>query len=153
MGHLWASSWAGGWASCSFTGPPYYLENPAEALQIWQGGMSFHGGLLGVVTACILFSRRRGIPWLSVADVLCMVTPVGLLLGRIANFINAELWGRPTDLPWGVVFPGALLRRTAPVWPTWASVRAPPLATVRGRAGKGWCWARSCCGWSGSAGR
>ncbi len=89
-----------------FYRPAYYLENPAEALQIWQGGMSFHGGLLGVVTACILFSRRRGIPWLSVADVLCMATPAGLLLGRIANFINAELWGRPTDLPWGVVFPG-----------------------------------------------
>lgn len=89
-----------------FYQPAYYLQNPAEILQVWQGGMSFHGGLLGVVVACIAFSWRRGIPWLSVADVLCMATPAGLLLGRIANFINAELWGRPTDLPWGVVFPG-----------------------------------------------
>jgi phosphatidylglycerol:prolipoprotein diacylglycerol transferase len=68
--------------------------------------MAFHGGLLGVVLAVIVFSRARGINRVSVADVLCMVTPVGLLLGRIANFINAELWGRPTDLPWGVIFPG-----------------------------------------------
>ena len=89
-----------------FYQPAYYLQNPVEILQVWQGGMSFHGGLLGVVVACIVFSWRRGIPWLSVADVLCMATPAGLLLGRIANFINAELWGRPTDLPWGVVFPG-----------------------------------------------
>src|SRR6056297_1111363 len=88
-----------------FYQPAYYLQNPIEILQVWQGGMAFHGGLLGVVAACVLFSWRRGIPWLSVADVLCMATPAGLLLGRIANFINAELWGRPTDLPWGVVFP------------------------------------------------
>ncbi|EDM69791.1 prolipoprotein diacylglyceryl transferase [Roseobacter sp. AzwK-3b] len=90
-----------------FYQPAYYLANPLEILQVWQGGMAFHGGLLGVVVACILFARKRGIPMLSVADALCMATPVGLLLGRIANFINAELWGRPTDLPWGVVFPTA----------------------------------------------
>lgn len=89
-----------------FYQPGYYLSHPGQILQVWQGGMSFHGGLLGVVTACILFSRRQGIRWISVADVLCMVTPVGLFLGRIANFINAELWGRPTELPWGVIFPG-----------------------------------------------
>jgi len=89
-----------------FYQPAYFLAHPAEILQIWQGGMAFHGGLLGVVLAVILFSRARGIDWVSVADALCMVTPVGLLLGRIANFINAELWGRPTDLPWGVIFPG-----------------------------------------------
>jgi phosphatidylglycerol:prolipoprotein diacylglycerol transferase len=89
-----------------FYQPGYYLANPAQILQVWQGGMAFHGGLLGVVLAVILFSRLRGINWVSVADALCMVTPVGLLLGRIANFINAELWGRPTDLPWGVIFPG-----------------------------------------------
>lgn len=89
-----------------FYQPGYYLSNPGEILAVWQGGMAFHGGLMGVVLAVIVFSYRRGIRWLSVADVLCMVTPVGLLLGRIANFINAELWGRPTDLPWGVVFPG-----------------------------------------------
>lgn len=90
-----------------FYQPGYYLQNPLQILQVWQGGMSFHGGLLGVVTACILYSKRQGAPWLSVADVLCMVAPIGLLLGRIANFINAELWGRPTSLPWGVAFPGA----------------------------------------------
>ena len=90
-----------------FYQPGYYLANPLEILQVWQGGMAFHGGLLGVVVACILFARKRGIPVLSVADALCMATPVGLLLGRIANFINAELWGRPTDLPWGVIFPTA----------------------------------------------
>lgn len=90
-----------------FYQPGYYLQNPMQILQVWQGGMSFHGGLLGVVTACLLYSKRQGIAWLSVGDVLCMVAPIGLLLGRIANFINAELWGRPTDLPWGVAFPGA----------------------------------------------
>ncbi|MGX0876352.1 phosphatidylglycerol:prolipoprotein diacylglycerol transferase [Roseovarius sp. MBR-154] len=89
-----------------FYQPSYYLANPGEILAVWQGGMAFHGGLMGVVLAVVVFSYRRGIRWLSVADALCMVTPVGLLLGRIANFINAELWGRPTVLPWGVVFPG-----------------------------------------------
>ncbi|SLN15045.1 Prolipoprotein diacylglyceryl transferase [Roseovarius albus] len=90
-----------------FYQPGYYLSNPMQILQVWQGGMSFHGGLLGVITACFLFSRKQGIPFWTLADVLCMATPVGLLLGRLANFINAELWGRPTDLPWGVIFPGA----------------------------------------------
>ena len=91
-----------------FYNPTHFLANPLQILMIWQGGMSFHGGLLGVIAACVGFSWRRRIPWLSVADVLCMATPPGLLLGRIANFINAELWGRPTGLPWGVIFPGEL---------------------------------------------
>jgi len=90
-----------------FYQPAHFFAHPVEILQIWQGGMAFHGGLLGVVLAVVLFSRARGINWASLADAVCMVTPVGLLLGRIANFINAELWGRPTDLPWGVIFPGA----------------------------------------------
>jgi len=90
-----------------FYQPGYYLQNPVEILKVWQGGMAFHGGLLGVMVACFAFARTRGVPFLSLADVLCMATPAGLLLGRIANFINAELWGRPTDLPWGVVFPTA----------------------------------------------
>jgi len=91
-----------------FYQPEYYLQNPGQILMIWQGGMSFHGGLLGVVAACLVYARRQGINRLSVGDVLCMATPAGLLLGRIANFINAELWGRPTDLPWGVIFPGPM---------------------------------------------
>ncbi len=98
-----------------FYQPGYFLANPAQILQVWQGGMAFHGGLLGVVLAVVLFSRSRGINWVSVADALCMVTPVGLLLGRIANFINAELWGRPTDLPWGVIFPSAAAQDCAGV--------------------------------------
>ena len=98
-----------------FYQPGYYLSNPGQILQVWEGGMAFHGGLLGVVLAVILFSRAREINWVSVADALCMVTPVGLLLGRIANFINAELWGRPTDLPWGVIFPGAAAQDCAGV--------------------------------------
>ena len=77
--------------------------------------MAFHGGLLGVVLAVVLFSWRRAINWVSVADALCMVAPAGLLLGRIANFINAELWGRPTDLPWGVIFPGRAAQDCADV--------------------------------------
>ncbi len=89
-----------------FYQPLYYLQNPGEILMIWQGGMSFHGGLLGVIITCILYARKQGVSWISLADVLCMATPVGLLLGRIANFINAELWGRATDVPWGVIFPG-----------------------------------------------
>ncbi|MFN3209522.1 MAG: prolipoprotein diacylglyceryl transferase [Roseovarius sp.] len=98
-----------------FYQPMYYLQNPAEILLIWQGGMSFHGGLLGVIIACITYSKLQGIRWLTVADILCAVTPVGLLLGRIANFVNAELWGRPTDLPWGVIFPGAAAQDCAGV--------------------------------------
>src|SRR6056297_795139 len=98
-----------------FYQPGHFMENPLEILMIWQGGMSFHGGLLGVVAACVLHSLRHGHPWLSVADLLCMVAPVGLLLGRIANFINNELWGRPTDLPWGVVFPGPMAQDCAGV--------------------------------------
>ncbi len=98
-----------------FYQPGYYLANPSEILAVWQGGMAFHGGLMGVVLAVVLFSRKQGIAWLSVADALCMVTPVGLLLGRIANFINGELWGRATDLPWGVVFPGAAAQNCAGV--------------------------------------
>ncbi|WP_299358532.1 prolipoprotein diacylglyceryl transferase [uncultured Paracoccus sp.] len=89
-----------------FYEPGYYLARPTEILRVWQGGMSFHGGFLGVLVAAWLFARRNGIAPLRLADALAVATPVGLGLGRIANFINAELWGRPTDLPWGVIFPG-----------------------------------------------
>ena len=89
-----------------FYQPGYYLSHPAEILRVWEGGMSFHGGFLGVVAAALIFCRREGIPLLPMADLLALATPAGLLLGRIANFINAELWGRPTTLHWGVAFPG-----------------------------------------------
>jgi phosphatidylglycerol:prolipoprotein diacylglycerol transferase len=90
-----------------FYQPAYYAQNPLEILRIWQGGMAFHGGLLGVVTAAWLYVRRHRLAALSVADLVAHSVPAGLLLGRLANFVNAELWGRPTDLPWGVIFPGA----------------------------------------------
>jgi prolipoprotein diacylglyceryl transferase len=86
--------------------PEYYLTHPAQILQVWEGGMSFHGGLAGATLAGFLFARRHGIPPSAVGDSMAMVIPVGLGLGRIANFINAELWGHPTTLPWGVIFPG-----------------------------------------------
>jgi phosphatidylglycerol:prolipoprotein diacylglycerol transferase len=89
---------------------PFFLENPIEIVQLWHGGMSFHGGFFGCVLAVLLFARQRGIPALSLGDITCVVGPIGLLLGRIANFINGELWGRPADVayvPWAMVFPGA----------------------------------------------
>lgn len=89
-----------------FYQPGGYLSNPLSILRIWEGGMSFHGGLLGVTIAAWLFCRRTGVPPLQVADAMSMVIGLGLLLGRIANFINAELWGRPSDVPWAVIFPG-----------------------------------------------
>ena len=89
-----------------FYEPAYYLANPLEIIKVWEGGMSFHGGFAGVIVASWLYSRSRGIPALRLADAMAVVAPIGLLFGRIANFINAELWGRPTDLPWGVIFPG-----------------------------------------------
>jgi phosphatidylglycerol:prolipoprotein diacylglycerol transferase len=82
-----------------------YLNNPLSILAVWQGGMSFHGGLLGVIFATILFCRRRGIELWPFADRLACVAPIGLFFGRLANFINGELFGRVTDAPWGVVFP------------------------------------------------
>lgn len=85
---------------------PTYLADPLQIVRVWEGGMSFHGGFAGVVVAGIWFCRREGIPTLSMGDLLAIAAPVGLMLGRLANFINAELWGRPTDLPWGVIFPG-----------------------------------------------
>lgn len=93
-----------------FYQPGYYLSHPAEILMIWQGGMAFHGGFLGVALAWWVFCARNGIPRMQAADMMALATPVGIMLGRIANFINAELWGRPTDAPWGVIFPvqGAL---------------------------------------------
>ncbi|MFT6458112.1 prolipoprotein diacylglyceryl transferase [Pseudophaeobacter arcticus] len=89
-----------------FYQPSYYLSHPSEILRIWQGGMAFHGGLLGVITAAWAYARHHRISKLQMADLVAYTVPCGLLLGRLANFVNAELWGRPTDLPWGVAFPG-----------------------------------------------
>lgn len=89
-----------------FYQPAYYLANPADILMVWRGGMSFHGGFLGVAVVLFAFSRRTGADFGGIADVLAFCVPPGLFLGRLANFVNAELWGRPTGVPWGVVFPG-----------------------------------------------
>ncbi len=89
-----------------FYQPLSYLGDPWQILRVWEGGMSFHGGFLGVVVAASAFCRLNGLAMVSTADMMAMAAPIGLFLGRIANFINAELWGRQTDLPWGVAFPG-----------------------------------------------
>jgi phosphatidylglycerol:prolipoprotein diacylglycerol transferase len=89
-----------------FYNPVHFAANPAEIVQLWKGGMSFHGGFLGCVAAVMLFASRRGISMLSLGDVTCAVGPIGLLFGRLANFINGELWGRTSDVPWAMVFPG-----------------------------------------------
>ncbi len=89
-----------------FYEPSKYIDDPVSILKVWQGGMSFHGGFLGVVFTAYLFFKRNHVPYASGADLLALCTPIGLLLGRIANFINAELWGRATEMPWGVAFPG-----------------------------------------------
>jgi phosphatidylglycerol:prolipoprotein diacylglycerol transferase len=88
-----------------FYNPGYFAAHPLEAFQLWKGGMSFHGGFLGCVLAVILFARHRRLSILSLGDITCAAGTIGIFLGRIANFINGELWGRPTDLPWGMVFP------------------------------------------------
>jgi phosphatidylglycerol:prolipoprotein diacylglycerol transferase len=86
---------------------PYYFHHPLEVLFVWQGGMSFHGGALGVIIACLIYLKRQKLPFLSLADAAMPLAAVGLGLGRLGNFINAELWGDVTTLPWGMVFPGA----------------------------------------------
>ncbi len=88
-----------------FYKPDFYFANIERILTLWQGGMAFHGGLTGVVLAIILFCRRRGINIFSVGDLVACAAPMGLLLGRLANFINGELWGRVSDVPWAMVFP------------------------------------------------
>jgi phosphatidylglycerol:prolipoprotein diacylglycerol transferase len=84
---------------------PHFAAEPLEILQLWNGGMSFHGGVTGCIVAIVLFALKRRIPMLSLGDVTAAVTPIGLFLGRIANFINGELWGRPSDVSWAMVFP------------------------------------------------
>ena len=86
---------------------PYYLNHPAEILATWQGGMSFHGGMLGLFAGAVVFCRLKGLDFWRVADFYAVTAPIGLGLGRLGNFINAELYGRVTDVPWAMVFPGA----------------------------------------------
>ncbi|MGD9924727.1 MAG: prolipoprotein diacylglyceryl transferase, partial [Pseudorhodoplanes sp.] len=87
--------------------PAHFAAHPLEIFQVWGGGMSFHGGFAGCVAAVFLFARSRNLSILSLGDLTCAAGPIGLFLGRIANFINGELWGRPTDVPWAFVFPEA----------------------------------------------
>jgi len=91
----------------AFYQPAYFAANPREIIAVWQGGMSFHGGLIGVVLGVLAFARRNGFDPVRVGDAVAAAAPIGIFFGRIANFINAELWGRPTAAPWGVVFPRA----------------------------------------------
>ncbi len=86
---------------------PHYLERPLEIVAVWKGGMSFHGGLLGVMAAALWAARKWRVPPLEVFDLVAAVAPLGLFFGRVANFVNGELWGRPTDVPWAVIFPAA----------------------------------------------
>lgn len=90
-----------------FYNPGQYLDDPLAVLKLWEGGMSFHGGLAGVVLAMWLYARSQGLSTLRILDYVGVVSPIGLLLGRLANFINGELWGRPTDGTWGIIFPDA----------------------------------------------
>jgi phosphatidylglycerol:prolipoprotein diacylglycerol transferase len=90
-----------------FYNAAFFLENPLKVFAVWEGGMSFHGGMLGVAVAMLLFCRKFGYPVLALGDLVVAAAPIGLGLGRIGNFINAELWGRTTDMPWGMVFPYA----------------------------------------------
>lgn len=122
------------------------LDNPLNLLKIWQGGMSFHGGLLGVLASFWYFSRKTGKSFFEISDFIAPLVPIGLMLGRIGNFINAELWGRVSDVPWAMVFPGAgpLPRHPSQLYQAaleglllfiilwWFSAKARPRAAVSG---------------------
>lgn len=92
---------------CLFYMPSYYLANPLDIFKLWEGGMSFHGGFLGVLVALAWFARKRQQRFFTVADMIAPLVPFGLAFGRLGNFINGELWGRPTDVPWAMIFPQA----------------------------------------------
>ena len=101
-----------------FYSPSFFFQNPMEIFMIWRGGMSFHGGFLGVIVAAFVFASRNNIHTLYLADILACVAPIGLFFGRIANFINSELYGRVTDAPWGIIFPngGSLPRHPSQLY-------------------------------------
>jgi len=84
---------------------PHYLNNPSEIIAVWKGGLSFHGGFIGVCLGCLLFARKNGIPYFNIMDHAAAAVPLGLGMGRLGNFINSELWGRVTDAPVGMIFP------------------------------------------------
>jgi phosphatidylglycerol---prolipoprotein diacylglyceryl transferase len=86
---------------------PQILRHPIDVLKLWEGGMSFHGGVIGVTVGILLLARKNGLNWLRIHDYVACVVPFGLFFGRLANFVNGELWGRPTDVPWAVIFPRA----------------------------------------------
>ncbi|MEQ8440458.1 MAG: prolipoprotein diacylglyceryl transferase [Alphaproteobacteria bacterium] len=88
-----------------FYRPQVFFDDPAQILRVWEGGMSFHGGLLGVMVAMLLFARTNKVPLFSLTDIVCAVAPFGIMLGRVANFINGEHWGRVTDVSWAIAFP------------------------------------------------
>jgi phosphatidylglycerol---prolipoprotein diacylglyceryl transferase len=88
-----------------FYNPGYYFSHPLKIFAVWEGGMSFHGGFLGVLAAMVVFARSRKIQWLALMDFIAPLVPPGLAFGRLGNFINGELWGRPTDVPWAMIFP------------------------------------------------
>jgi phosphatidylglycerol:prolipoprotein diacylglycerol transferase len=89
-----------------FYNPNYYISHPLEVLFTWQGGMSFHGGLIGAIVSVYLLCRKHKIAFFTITDLIACASPIGIFLGRIANFINGELYGRVTGMPWGVIFPG-----------------------------------------------
>lgn len=137
----------------------YYLSDPLEIVKVWDGGMSFHGGMTGAALAMILFARGRRLNFWSVFDAAAAAVPVGLLLGRLANFVNGELYGRPTDVPWAVVFPrgGDVPRHPSQIYEagleglvlfavlTWVVWRTPALkrpGLVTGLFGVGYALAR-----------
>ena len=99
-----------------FYQPGRFLDDPLAIFRIWEGGMAFHGGMLGVALGILWFCRTRGAPVLSVADAFALSAPIGLFLGRLANFVNGELWGRPTTMPWGVLFPDPRSQVCPPWW-------------------------------------